>query len=572
MKFFYNLSISKKIKLGFILVIFFSILIGLYSIISFQEVSKETQKMYDNPYTSVKSILTIKSDITKIHSLMQEIAVEPIAENIQRISDEIDSFENNVFAEFKVFSESFDGNPEDFKKLKLAFIDSQPIRKEIVNLSIAGMTDIATRITNNEQAQSVNQLNETIDVLLTYSQQSAEQFVTDTRQWSNSIFIMNTVALLLLLVVSLLISTITAKSIVNPIQRIKDAAISLSQGRLDTTLNNFNKDEIGVLASSISDTILILNTYVSEISHILSQMANGNMVFEVDSEYKGSFLPIKEALNQISSSLNGTLFSINTAAGAVTDSATTLNNQADQLSQSVEKQASETRRLAQFMNDISVQSKQNKSGAEQANSVVVQIKLDALNGSDKMQTMLGDMEEIKSSSSDIDKIVKIIDDIAFQTTILSINASIEAAVAGKHGMGFAVVAQQVKELAEKSSDAVSQARGLVANSIAKSNQGSKSATETSDALDHIITGVKQAVTIIDTIFQSSVQQFELVEHAVKIVDNINEEVENNEQGAKQSAFESEALNNQAIILKSKIEHFKIIDTQADINDMTQGEE
>lgn len=557
MSWFYNLSIAKKIRTGFIFIITLAILIGLYSTISMNLIAKETQKMYNNPYTSVKSILTIKSDITKLHSLMQEVAASMDIENIERIADEIESCESRLFQEFKVFGNSYTGNVEDFNQLKLAFIDSRPIRQEILNLSKADMRDIATDITNNQEMQSVNELNEIIAKLLAYSQDSAEEFVVAAKKASDSVIIVNVCAILFLLVVAIIVSRKTTKSIVNPIKKIEIAAGNLSRGELFANLDNFYDDEIGVLAGSISETIYILNSYVGEISQILTKMADGDMVVTVEGDYKGSFLPIKNALNTISSSLNQTLHSINTAAETVADSAHHVNDQASTLLHSVGEQVKGTDQLKALMTDISMQSKQNEKSAGAANTLATQIKDSAQVGADKMQGMLDSMDKIKQSSDDIAKIVKVIEDIAFQTTVLSLNASIEAAAAGVHGRGFAVVAEQVRDLASRSSAAATEARTLVTDSIAKSYQGSTDANETAAALEYIISGVNDTVTLIDRIFKASNQQTELIENAVTVVADINTVVSNSEESAKQSAQESRILTDQAVLLKSRINRFNL---------------
>lgn len=550
-------SIKNKLIWGFAIIICFSFLMGGSSIINIQKTSNQTESMYNSPYEGVKSILTIKSDIIKIHSLMQNISMSGNEQDIIDLSKQIKETENKVFEQFKVFERSEIADPKDLMALKTQFIDWNPIREEVTNLCLAGMNEIAGNITNEIGSKHVENLNLSIEKLTVNAQEKAESFRVSSSSSSQHSLIINGILMFVMTIFSILAATITTKTIVPPIKRIQQATQKLSQGDLEIVLDNFGNNEIGALADSLAETIETLSHYISEISHILSLLAQGDMMVSVNRYYKGSFLPIKLSLNEIASSLNQMLHRIKNTAEIVASSSQNVRNGAKNLSEAVYKQGESIELLSNHINLISEQSIENSVNANEINILFEAAMTKADSGKEHMNNMLISMEHITQSSRSIENIIKSIEEIAFQTSILSLNASIEAANAGEHGSGFAVVASEVRELASKSTQAAKETRGLVLASLEKVAHGEIAADEAAASLKDIISGIQEAVTLINKIQDASKRQSKEINETVKIVEEIVIVVDQTSHIAAQSVEESTNMFEQAEILREMTESFKL---------------
>ena len=249
------------------------------------------------------------------------------------------------------------------------------------------------------------------------------------------------------------------------------------------------------LKNSINTTIENMQNYVSDISNILSEIGNGNLNLTVTGDYKGDFVEIKNSLNNIIISLNQVLGNISEAAEQVSSGSRQVSDGSQTLSQGSTEQASAIEELTASMAEIADQTKQNAVNANQANQFAGDAKENAIKGNQQMKEMLDSMADINDSSANISKIIKVIDDIAFQTNILALNAAVEAARAGQHGKGFAVVAEEVRNLAARSAEAARNTTDLIEGSIQKVTTGTVLANNTADALNDIVIMVERRRTL-----------------------------------------------------------------------------
>lgn len=296
---------------------------------------------------------------------------------------------------------------------------------------------------------------------------------------------------------------------------------------------------------------------IQEIVEMLNQFASGDLSVQITTDYSGQYNAIKEAINQTASSLNELLLNISTSAEEVTMGANQISDSSQALSQGATEQASSVEELTASLSEIAEKTKQNAEKAANASSIARNQQTEVEEENSKMQEMLKAMAAINSTSSDISKIIKVIDDIAFQTNILALNAAVEAARAGQYGKGFAVVAEEVRNLAAKSAEAARNTTDLIAGSVEKVKIGTQIANQTAESLERIAQGVRQATGLVDEISTMSNEQSTAIAQVSQGITQVSMVVQTNSATAEESAAASEELSGQADTLKQMIGRFQL---------------
>ena len=357
------------------------------------------------------------------------------------------------------------------------------------------------------------------------------------------------------LVLLALLSVLLLRKSLKPIDNIVAFAKELGEGRLSSELDVNTDDELGDIASSLKSTALVLRSYILEISECLNEISNCNLNISVERDYVGDFSPIKEALVKIIESLNSTIDRINTASEQVSLGANHISSGAQALAQGATEQAATVEELSASILGISEGVRENATSVHDAKEYMDQ-SITVVEESNKyMLRMLKSMNEIKLSSEQIGKIIKIIDDIAFQTNILALNAAVEAARAGAAGKGFAVVADEVRNLASKSADAAKQTSALIESSLQAVFDGSKLAEETAKSLKSSSEKSLQVSGVIEKIDKASSVQAEAISQITQGLEQVSAVVQVNSATSEESAAASEELSGQAEMLHQEVKRF-----------------
>ncbi len=311
------------------------------------------------------------------------------------------------------------------------------------------------------------------------------------------------------------------------------------------------------IGEQMNRALLSISAPIKEASDTLQAFAQGDLTVAVTGEYKGEYNLIKQSLNQAIASFNSLLGDIHTAANQVALGATQISDASQSLSQGATEQASSIEELTASISEVASQTKQNAMDAAKASLLSSEVQSEAVQGNEKMKQMLDSMKEINESSANISKIIKAIDDIAFQINILALNAAIEAARAGQYGKGFAVVAEEVRNLAGKSAEAAKDTAALVEESIHKVENGTKTANETADKLMHISENLKNSVGLVGHIASASNEQATAIAQINQGVVQVSTVVQTNSATAEESAASSEELSGQANMLSELAGKFKL---------------
>lgn len=296
---------------------------------------------------------------------------------------------------------------------------------------------------------------------------------------------------------------------------------------------------------------------LEEASQVLQNLAQGDLTSKMTGSYQGKYNEIKMAINRVVDSFNKVMSELDVAASQVSAGSKQVSDASQSLSQGAAEQASSVEELTSSITEVAAQTKQNAVSATQASELSADAQEEAALGTAKMNQMLESMQEINESSANISKIIKVIDDIAFQTNILALNAAVEAARAGQYGKGFAVVAEEVRNLAAKSASAAKDTTALIEGSISKVESGTKIANETAEMLGQISESVKKTTEIVKNIAAASNEQATAVAQIDQGISQVSTVVQTNSSTAEESAASSEELSGQANMLKQMVERFKL---------------
>lgn len=371
---------------------------------------------------------------------------------------------------------------------------------------------------------------------------------------------MTAVSVIAVLLVTLLVSIQIRRIIGRPVKELTQVATRIARGELNQTIHYRSRDELGVLADDFNQVTVRLRDYIKyidEISDTMREIAVGNLAFELKSEYAGEFAKIKESLDAIAVELNLAMGQLSVSSRDVAAGAAQISDSAVNLSQGSTEQAAEVEALASHIEKVTESVQKVAQGAQRASGISRQVGQGLLESNTKMQNMTEVMQKISEKSNAIHKIVKTIDDIAFQTNILALNAAVEAARAGEAGKGFAVVAEEVRTLAGKSADAARETTQLLGETIGAMEEGVIATDDTAKSMLTAAGLAEEMDGLIGRIADYTKQQAGETEEISHGINQIAVVVQNNVSTAESSAAASEELSGQAAALRELVGRFRL---------------
>ncbi len=437
--------------------------------------------------------------------------------------------------------------------------DLVPLEQEAMNQVESGQIDAALGyVYGAEYSTVISQINALKEQFLNALETRTQTQVNSLTTAQNMISMIITIAVLLVGLMQVCVLLVTQKKIIRPVIAVRDQMGEIADGNLSAPFPlESDTSEIGMLVHSIHETRDQLKKYISDINSSLAHMAEGKMDIAISSDYKGEFIPIQKAMNQILDSLNNALFQINRTSDQVSNQSQRMAADAQVLSSGVVQQASAVEELSASIQALSDQVGATSKDADTARSFSTDaaIQLQACN--QKMAQLTAAMGDIAQSSQQISGIIKTIEDIAFQTNILALNAAVEAARAGEAGKGFAVVADEVQSLANKSSMAAKDIATLIQNSMKMVEHGNSLSEDTTAALSTGVAGAQKSTELVDRIAQSAKQQAESLAQLTLGMNQISSVVQSNASTSEKSAMSAQELQSEAEELSVSVRRFRL---------------
>lgn len=554
-----NFKISLRLLIGFaIVLLFFAITIGV-SIINLRNVSINMDRFYNELYETSRSCVNARNAVMGIENNMLKIISESDGiTNVESYISDIESRGNSLKESIELLEKNFTGDKKLVEIFKGHVENSDKYKEEIYNFARNGGLLGVEKILKFNYLPSLRKASSA----LTPIEDKALEDINLAIKQADSMYVKAMSVILIVFALGITFAVVSSimitRSIVKPMVQIEKAASDMARGKLNTEINYESNDELGKLANNIKTTTNILSTYINNISNTLEKISRGNMQIDFNLEYIGDFAPIKKSITKIANSLSSSLYKINQSSEQVASGAEQVAGGSQALSQGALQQASAIDTLSKSISDISNKVKNNTSNAENASSFSLQVQKEVERGNKLMKQMVDSMDDISKASKEISNIIKTIDDLAFQTNVLALNASVEAARAGVAGRGFAVVAGEVKVLAEKSAQSAENTTILIENTVRAIKKGTKIADETAQALNAIVNGSKKSTDYINEIVTASNEQLSSIDDVIEGVERISDVIQTNSATAEESAAASEELSSLANMLKEEVAKFKLI--------------
>ena len=561
-----NLKVSVKLITSFMIIAVLTAIVGVLGIYGMVQINNSFDEMYEMQTVPMPDLAKAIEELQRQRANMRELIIGSALDDFEMM----DRARANADISHEEMQASLDAYYDTIKaeEAKRLFYEARELYENQFRVGFMriyegakGDIDAAELYTiMREYTAATDKIIENFDICFEMkidtaagAAQSASN-MADMLLWI--IIIVLVVALAVAIFLALYISGLISKPLIILSTFMKKAGttgdIALTPDDV-TTIGNYAKikDEIG---QTIAGSAAFLQ-HVTNIAGKLETIANGDLTIDV--QMLSNSDTMGKSLSQMVDNLNNILNGIQTSTAQVSTGAKQVADGAQALAQGSTEQAASVEELSASIGEIATKTKENAEIAGKTSKLSETIRQNALKGSTQMDDMIGAVKEINDASQSISKIIKTIDDIAFQTNILALNAAVEAARAGQHGKGFAVVAEEVRNLASKSAEAARDTGDMIQNSMEKAELGSQIAGETAESLKDIVTGISESSDLISEIAKSSEEQSLGISQINTGIDQVAQVVQQNSATAEQSAAASEEMSSQSTMLEELISQFKI---------------
>ena len=552
-----NMKIQARLLLSYGIIIALLLVISISSIVMLSQVGKSLSDFHSTQFQTVHYSWTARRSTYAVRAAVLQAIVDPdrqtTTEAINTARTEYQTIKDCV----STLRTTYKGHQNDLDTLEQSLATATPVFENILSLAQNNQSQKAYEVMKSEYIPAMNQIRTALSKISTTADESALARVDQGTALTRVSTLITSVLSVVSIAVSIFLATKISRGIRLPIMEIREASMNIAKGQLATDIQYQSRDELGELADSMRESMEIQSTYMGDLSVIMAALGRGDLTVYPKVEYVGDFVALKNSINTLMGALNNTLTQINQAADQVSSGSDQVSAGAQALSQGATEQASSVEELAATINEISRHIQSMAEDAQVAKNENVNSHNEIQVCSQQMEDLVKAMDNISQKSNEINKIIKNIEDIAFQTNILALNAAVEAARAGAAGKGFAVVADEVRNLAGKSAEAAKNTTALIEETVSAVAEGSRLSTETEASLAKVVENSQKVLDAVINISQASEEQARAVSQVTVGIDQISSVVQTNSATAEESAAASEELSSQAQVLKRLVGQFKL---------------
>ena len=553
----------RKLKLKKYLLGVFSLLLVLTGIITAVGIvglvytNKNADVLVNEVLAADTAVKTCRIEVNVAARDLREMLLTDDTARRAELEENIQDSLSNITDQIAIFKETYGEEDGLAQKYETAFNAWFAIADRAISQVNSGNIEGARQIVINECSPALEELVSIAQEIdgVTASHKSDQQQHMLQGLWTAIICV--AVVFVVALAFGLVVAIYTIRNISKAVGAAKDAVTELSRGQLHVEMDYEADNEFGELIAHMKESFEELSKYVDAIHYGMGEFSSGNLTCSCPIEFRGDFAGIQTAIENFQAKMNNTLVEMEMAASQVSAGANQVADGAQALAQGATEQASGVEELTSTVAEISTGVADTSAYAQQANDMGKQAAAVVERSASELDQLVAAIRDIAEASNNIQSIIKVINDIAFQTNILALNAAVEAARAGTAGKGFAVVADEVRDLAQKTAAAATDTTDLIETSLRHVKKGENLALEAEQAFGEVSRVAQDILVRVDRIATVSQEQADSISQISQGLDQISAVVQTTSATAEESAAASEELNGQASTMRSLLNQFQL---------------
>ena len=558
-----NMQINTRMILSYVVLIVFMAIVGVVSIVSLTSVGNALQTFHDTSFQTVQNAwkgrwaaATLRANL--LQATLEEDSVKN-AEYVQSARQQFTNLQQAINDVDQTYKGDSNGDISKLTTLKNLMTTVSPMLDQLYNYAANNDLERGYAYIANTYQPVANDIRDLFESIGSDADTRAQYMVDQGNSTAHTAEVIQIVLIVVGAAFGVFLGITMANGIVTPVNEMQEVTLAVSQGDFESVIKYESKDALGDLANNMRHLTATIKEIITDVEMQLAEMGRGNFNIRSRKEemYLGSFSRLQTAMTTLTQAVSDTMAQIDVSAEQVNSGGEQISSSAQAMAQGATEQASSIQELAATIGEISHAVEITASHAQAAKVDNQQSHDQIAICSAHMADLMKAMKAIEVKSVEISKVIKTIEDIAFQTNILALNAAVEAARAGSAGKGFAVVADEVRNLATKSQEASASTAALIEDTVKAVNEGTRLSIETDEALKEVVIRAQKVMDAVTNISAATDTQSHDVAQVSTGIDQISSVVQTNSATAEESAAASEELSGQANLLKELVGRFTL---------------
>lgn len=531
--------------------------LALVSVLGLLNAQHEADKLVNEILASNSAVKECRIQLNLAAQELRELVLSEDSQQISSYESDINDSLQSIEEQLQIFKDTHGTADGMAQKYETAFNSWSSIATRALEAAKQGNWESAKDILLTECSPALSELADIAREIDSMTSEARQEQEDHTLFMIQLCIVLTVVLFLAALILGLTVALRSTSMMTGAVKEILKAVEGLAAGKLHSHANYEGNNEFGELAERLNLSFQELSKYMDAIDYGMSEFSKGNFTCECPLPFIGDFANIQRAIEDFQEKIRSLLVDLSSASTQVSSGADQVADGAQALAQGATEQASSVEELSAAISDISDRISDTAQFSHKADQLGQEAREIVEKGKDEMRQLLSSIRDIAEASNNIQSIIKVIDDIAFQTNILALNAAVEAARAGNAGKGFAVVADEVRSLAQKSADAAQETTSLIKNSLQHVAHGEEIAKRTDTAFNEVADSAENILTMIAKIAAASNEQASSISEISVGIDQISAVVQTNSATSEESAAASQELSGQANLMQEKLSRFRL---------------